>query len=528
MVLTYTMVINRLDEIKERERNVRNFYKPLSTQSKKKSWSNRHRYADVLEPGDVVKTIDKGTGEWREAMMGTSLEKDVEEIPLDPRMSTAGTERLLTSSRNNIDRESQFSAGRLVGPSRQSQELVSYTTGKERQLREAIDSEFQQRREKLKQKLYLEAGLLKVEDNAVGVEPLFKSNLSEEQGARRTPLSSTGAANPREIEVHATGGMRWTGGPVFDHFPSRHAGVDGDYELESLDVEGEEQDSDVDNVAELKDFIHKPQRRMSIVQQRRNSLHDSENQEANVNFEQTTRFQSQNSVSDSLQNPDNAEFYFLQIKLPEGYNVDVRETFIIEIVGSSLSSKPEYEFPFPLQCNESRKFLFPRSVAGEIRYSTVLSPSDVLPWITSPRQLLGQSIEISVYQDLGSNRRGSMAMQRTVHYRPASSHPGGDWQLQVPRSAPAHNVSKQLHLGQTDPHGAEPERPSTVATSPSQGTLETGSPSKNRQLSELSREKLSSNVSPATQKRMELASIRQQMRASLQQTQSSVLASIKR
>mmetsp|Transcript_50828 Transcript_50828/g.158838 ORF Transcript_50828/g.158838 Transcript_50828/m.158838 type:complete len:530 (+) Transcript_50828:380-1969(+) len=528
MVLTYTMVINRLDEIKEREKNVRNFYKPLSTQSKKKSWSNRHRYADVLEPGDVVKTIDKGTGEWREAMLGNNMENNMEnnvqEQSHDVRASTAGTERLQTVNRNVAERESLLSAGRLVGPSRQSQEMVSYTAGKERQLREAIDSEFQQRREKLKQRLYREAGLLKVEDEAGDMEPLFKSTRADDASARRTPLSSTGSANPREIEVHAAGGMRWTGGPVFDHFPSRHGrSADGDYDVESLEVEEEELESDEDNVAELKDFMHKPQRRMSTTQPHRNSLHDLENQEVNVNLEQTARF----NVADSLQNPENAEFYFLQMRLPDGDEIDIRGTFIVEIVGSSLSSKPEYEFPFALECNEGRKILFPRSVAGEIRFTTVLSPCDVLPWITAPRQLLGHSLDVSVYRDLGSSRKGSLLMRRTVNYRPSSSLHGGDAQGEVPRSAPAHHVSKQLHLGPTEPHNAEQERPSTVATSPSQGTLETGSPSKNRQLSELSREKLSSNVSPATQKRMELASIRQQMRASLQQTQSTLLASIK-
>ena len=68
MVLTYSMVLGRLDTLNQREAQVRKFYKPLTMNKEdNKPYPRRHRYADVLEPGDVVRTIDKGDDDgWEE------------------------------------------------------------------------------------------------------------------------------------------------------------------------------------------------------------------------------------------------------------------------------------------------------------------------------------------------------------------------------------------------------------------------------------------------------------------------------
>ena len=53
--------MSRLDTLNQREQEVRKFYKPMPKvdQDPTKPYPHRHRFADVLEPGDVVRTIDK-------------------------------------------------------------------------------------------------------------------------------------------------------------------------------------------------------------------------------------------------------------------------------------------------------------------------------------------------------------------------------------------------------------------------------------------------------------------------------------
>jgi hypothetical protein len=63
MSLTFSHIVNRLDVLNSREKQVRKFYRPLSAKERTKPPSaSRHRFADVLEPGDVVKTIGKTEG----------------------------------------------------------------------------------------------------------------------------------------------------------------------------------------------------------------------------------------------------------------------------------------------------------------------------------------------------------------------------------------------------------------------------------------------------------------------------------
>ena len=90
MVLTYNMIINRLDELNTRETQVRRFYKPLLDRPKDKPWPRRHRFADKLEPGDVVKTVTQSGDDWEEEPLDDAENQLPAEPPEPPASSSSG------------------------------------------------------------------------------------------------------------------------------------------------------------------------------------------------------------------------------------------------------------------------------------------------------------------------------------------------------------------------------------------------------------------------------------------------------
>lgn len=83
MVLTYNMIINRLDELNSRETQVRKFYKPLLDRPSGKPYPRRHRFADMLEPGDVVKTVTQNGDDMEEELLDDAENQPGAE-PLEP------------------------------------------------------------------------------------------------------------------------------------------------------------------------------------------------------------------------------------------------------------------------------------------------------------------------------------------------------------------------------------------------------------------------------------------------------------
>jgi len=93
MVLTYNMIINRLDELNARETQVRKFYKPLLERPNgKKPWPRRHRFADMLEPGDVVKTVTQSGDDLEDEVLDgheSPAHTSPAESPADPLSGSA-------------------------------------------------------------------------------------------------------------------------------------------------------------------------------------------------------------------------------------------------------------------------------------------------------------------------------------------------------------------------------------------------------------------------------------------------------
>lgn len=246
MVLTYSMVLNRLDQLNERERQVRDFYKPLPGLPREKPWPRRHRFADKLEVEDVVKTMGKGDENWDAELLGVDNVDEVgvgeaegehlgSHISSTSRPATVGPHSSVdrrgseegdryTSSTSAIPSfgnswQIRPSTAAALGPSRESRKMVNYAVKKEKQLRKAVDEELNERREKMRERLQMEVGLYGENEQPAdiqgNVEPLFRPPGRVAQVTRKPTVHKTGTAPSKELAVYETAGMHWTGGPTF-------------------------------------------------------------------------------------------------------------------------------------------------------------------------------------------------------------------------------------------------------------------------------------------------------------------------
>jgi hypothetical protein len=221
MTLTFSHIVNRLDDLNNREKQVRKFYRPLSAKERTKPVSaSRHRFADVLEPGDVVRTIGKTEGWEDENSEKNSIKSGsapCSAVVSRPSSTDHGDDKRISSSSNlSSSRLAQrsFSAEASRNPSRnvsrrdsasdhvrrpssaslletsQYQPIAPRIAGEvgriESQLHKVIQEKFYERKESLRRQLYREVGLnedgtvpdpeaaARPPDQGSIVDPLFK------------------------------------------------------------------------------------------------------------------------------------------------------------------------------------------------------------------------------------------------------------------------------------------------------------------------------------------------------------------
>ena len=411
MVLTYNMVLSRLDTLNQREQEVRKFYKPMPKvdQDPTKPFPHRHRFADVLEPGDVVRTIDKSGED------GGGGDENIEEGQ-SPRGDQVG--RLPTSIA--AQQLNDLRQNRPLGPGRESQRHVTQTAKKERQLRKAIDGELKQRTESLKSRLYREAGITQdgekgPKDDVIDIiDPLFKQVGKATMTYPKPLVQKTGSATSMEIKISEPI-PRFAGGPG----PYRHASEQGAIlapaEQEQAQAEGEmpEEGESLSRLqsadSQRSDTSGRPLRPASSAGKSvRLAMPEDENQSAtNDEAEMAHLFQGpvstwtyRKSVYSEHDDPDRREFYFTQLTLPPSeLELDPAENaYIVHIQGISLRDRPVHVCK-AAGVNDQGKLMFLRGAETDAAMaSSILSTADELPWVTDPTQLKGQQLKISIYR----------------------------------------------------------------------------------------------------------------------------------
>ena len=272
-------------------------------------------------------------------------------------------------------------------------------------------------------------------------------------------------------------------------------------------------------------------------------------------------------VTSPHDDPDRREFYLLQLRVDDNIAATASlGDFDVCISATTLQSRPEVWLR-GLSCDAAGRLLFPRAGPGSAApggtSTTALSPSDCLPWVTAPRQLLGQALHISVH-------RGSViVLERAVNFNTVAPAGGGaGTSAGAPPPPPAHTRVTEsaalrpvtapaptsvlaevmaeaiagghgpVRLLQSQEGGVGRRRPSRV--SPPRGSPGgRRSPTTGRHLLSSSTESIGAGtaasppsgtgagatqeVSPTTAKRQELARMREQMRASLRHGQAAAL-----
>lgn len=224
MVLTFSLVINRLDQLNSRERQVREFYKPLPTKKKNEPFSaGRHRFADALEPGDVVKPIGKSEkwdnddlSELSDAVRDNTEVHGVQRAsalsdtsPSIPRVRGRYADPVAASQRSSVQSEegggrtqslSGFGVGEAMYYTPIAQHLAPEVNRIGAQMHESVMEKTLARKEMLKKQLCREVGLPEdgsnrdpdakepiPEDTSHLAEPLFKLANKMPRIARKRP-----------------------------------------------------------------------------------------------------------------------------------------------------------------------------------------------------------------------------------------------------------------------------------------------------------------------------------------------------
>ena len=579
MVLTYSMVLGRLDTLNQREAQVRKFYKPLAMNKEdNKPYPRRHRYADVLEPGDVVRTIDKGDDDgWEEA-------RDIEGKEAEGEVVAPSNTAALKALRDNRQR----------GPSRESQRVVSAATKKESQLRKAIDGELNQRKETLKHRLYREAGIAEDgdekprEDDQDKVNPLFGQVKNGQMMFPKPALHKTGTATPLEIKV-VESTQRFSGGSAYGpQTGATRLGQEMEQAAaaplaqETLEIAAIERQASATSMASIRsgsvghgvgiNSTHESDHDRDVTQTSLGPLSvDEEAADADAGdglfLGPVSTWGYRRSIYSEHDDPRRREFYFTQHTLPlEELNLDsAQHTYLVHISQNQEGAALEHVCEAAGR-NEQGMLLFSRSDAPADMLSTILSTADVLPWVRDPEALIGQDLEVRVYRrnnkahHAGDEAEDELVSERLVTFRKLQSDQTSSYPVLPPLSAPGSFVPQPGH----SMSGADitPPRPDTAPASPPAKHATTGPASAAATVStvgaspqgldhpakrwnefaegagagaaaavarEVSRDRSldkSYEESPAARKKKELSRMRQQMRASLQQTQSQVLASM--
>jgi hypothetical protein len=185
MTLTYSMVLERLDVVNHREKQVRKFYKPLPAPQNgaQRPWPRRHRFADVMEPGDVVKTMSKNKDDdWDpdEEYSGQEKREDSDVI-LGPGVFEDSTN------------ETFEPATRPPPPPRfapaDNQPLLGYVSKVERKLKKSIELDVEERRKSLRAQLQKEMKGSEVPE-LDNLEPLFKPARTTASARKRLDIKS--------------------------------------------------------------------------------------------------------------------------------------------------------------------------------------------------------------------------------------------------------------------------------------------------------------------------------------------------
>uniref|UniRef100_A0A7S0TUN7 Uncharacterized protein n=2 Tax=Hemiselmis andersenii TaxID=464988 RepID=A0A7S0TUN7_HEMAN len=249
----------------------------------------------------------------------------------------------------------------------------------------------------------------------------------------------------------------------------------------------------------------------------------------------------------SQDDPEKREFYLFQVRLPD-HVVDTSRAYRVTISSKTLPDRPSHTFD-ALEADEQGRILFPRAqFDGQIVETTALSPADDLTIVNMPYDLLGHTLDVEVHDAVTSE----LLHTRSVEYRMPVAHPST--LARTPISSPGPKLParpmtyrlspSRLHNQSSYSSAGSPTRPST-APSPggaqkhhgtssaahsrpaSRGSL-AGSPSKwNSHESAYDPDALDEgSLSPRERKRQELARVRAQMKASLQQTQNQAMAAV--
>lgn len=603
MVLTYSMVLDRLDTLNHREQQVRKFYKPLPSQQvdKTKPYPRRHRFADVLEPGDVVRTIDKsGDGaSWDEGMEPTSEEGE------GAAHQPAGGGDALARGIEDAEQLHAMRGNRAFGPGRDGQRLVKQASTKERHLRKMIDGELNARKERLKSRLYREVGVAQdgeaapKDDELDKINPLFKQVGNAQMMFPKPSVHKTGTATEQEIKIGEYR-PRYTGGALYKAGEGRpgeemafdpveqpeeaeqvedgHAAGEKSQEL-SFSRAGSVRSNASGRAGFQRVNSSGFQRQTSVSSQmplnEESNVFDSGDEDADGMFAgPISTWGYQKSVYSEHDDPDRPEFYYTQIALPtDELEYDPAETmYEVKVIGITMPEQPEHVCAAAGR-NEQGKLLFqrPGDTDGTL-LGAFLDVAHELPWVNTPTELLGQQLKIVVFRrSTDDGEEGCLVSERIVTFRapsaqqlskipayprPPTSAPEGSGATRQhsrqhleapsdaaaaarPGTAPAFSPTKQGGAGPLSPGGVAGRRSSSAVRSPAaQGAAVSpasrwnswaeseGGTLQNPAVRELSQENKSFEDSPASKKKKELARMRQQMRASLQQTQSQVLASM--
>jgi hypothetical protein len=581
MVLTYNMVMDRLDTLNHREQQVRKFYKPLPSVDKAKPYPRRHRFADVLEPGDVVRTIDKGGD-------GAGWDEGVEHGGAE------GEGAAQQSTGGGVDPLAQagMRENRIFGPGRDGQRLVKQASTKERQLRKMIDGELNDRKERLKSRLYREVGVAQdgeaapKDDEIDKINPLFKQVGNAQMMFPRPAVHKTGSATAQEIKVGEYR-PRYTGGTIYKAVEGKPGAEELAFEqqeeaehIEDGHAEGEETSQEVSfsraasirsnasGRSGLQQVGNGISAQAPLMEEPSGMLYESDEEDAAGMFlGPISSWGYRKSLYSEHDDPARPEFYYTPIALPPNeLKHDPAETmYEVKLVGITLPGQPEHVCAAAGR-NKEGKLLFQRP--GETdgtMLGAFLDIADVLPWVNAPKELLGQELKIVIFRRSTDNYEEGYVSERVVTFRapsaeqlskipqyprPPTSAPEGERSRQHlvvpfdaaaaarPGTAPAFSPTKLGGQGPISPVGPSGRRSSSAMRPDKSAThspaarwnswaeSEEGGAVQNLAVRELSRENKSFEDSPAAKKKKELARMRQEMRASLQQTQSQVLASM--
>jgi hypothetical protein len=581
MVLTYNMVMDRLDTLNHREQQVRKFYKPLPSVDKAKPYPRRHRFADVLEPGDVVRTIDKGGD-------GAGWDEGVEHG------GEEGEGAAQNSTGGGVDPLAQagMRENRIFGPGRDGQRLVKQVSTKERQLRKMIDGELNDRKERLKSRLYREVGVAQdgeaapKDDEIDKINPLFKQVGNAQMMFPRPTVHKTGSATAQEIKVGEYR-PRYTGGAIYK-------AVEGKPGAEELALEQLEEAEHIEDghgageeTSQEVSFSRSASIRSNLsgrsglqrvgsgisaqaplMEEPSGMLYESDEEDAAGMFSgPISSWGYRKSLYSEHDDPARPEFYYTPIALPPNeLEHDPAETlYEVKLVGITLPGQPEHVCAAAGR-NKEGKLLFqrPGDTDGTM-LGAFLDIAEVLPWVNAPKELLGQELKIVIFRRSTDKYEEGYVSERVVTFRapsaeqlskipqyprPPTSAPEGERSRQHldvpfdaaaaarPGTAPAFSPTKLGGQGPISPVGPSGRRSSSAMRPDKSAThspaarwnswaeSEEGGAVQNLAVRELSRENKSFEDSPAAKKKKELARMRQEMRASLQQTQSKVLASM--